>query len=116
MNTIITREEIPNLTYDELLNHLRLSKVNSDEYVGGLVQLMKNELELREPTINYKCKNCGYTNFSEQQLRSSSGGFTAIFDVNNPFYRSISCQKCRYVELFEGKVSNTQIVLDTIFG
>ncbi|MBL4660387.1 MAG: hypothetical protein JKY19_08525 [Alcanivoracaceae bacterium] len=94
MNLAILKEQIPDLSYDELINHLRLSKVNSDEYIG-LVILMKNELEDREPTINYSCKNCKHTKFDEQQLRSARGGFTAIFDIQTGLYQSIICQRCK---------------------
>lgn len=115
MNTILTKEQIQDQSLDELLNHLRLSKVNSDEYVG-LVPLIKMELELREPTINYKCKNCGHEKFNETTLYASGGGFSAIFEISTEKYRSISCKRCTFVELFEGRTSNTQVVLDVLFG
>jgi len=115
MNTILTKEQIQDQSLDELLNHLRLSKVNSDEYVG-LVPLIKMELELREPTINYKCKNCGHEKFNETTLYASGGGFSAIFEISTEKYRSISFKRCTFVELFEGRTSNTQVVLDVLFG
>jgi len=115
MDKLLTKEEIPNQSLEQLLNHLRLSEVNSDEYIG-LVPLIKKELELREPTINYKCKNCGHKKFKEGVLHASGGGFSAVFEINTVKYRSISCMRCTYVELFEGRTSNTQVVFDVLFG
>ena len=115
MNDLLTKEQIPNLKLEQLLNHLRLSKVNSDEYIG-LVPLIKQELELREPTIDYACKNCGHKEFKESTLYASGGGFSAIFEISNTKYRSISCTRCSYVELYEGKASNSHVVLDALFG
>ena len=76
----------------------------------------KKELEGREPTIKYTCKNCQHTKFNGRQLRSIRDGFTAIFDIQTGLYRSISCQGCKHVELYEGKISNSLLVLDTLFG
>ena len=81
-----------------------------------VVALIKKELEDRKPTIKYTCKNCQHTKFNRQQLLSVRGEFTAIFDIQTGLYRSISCQGCKHVELYEGKISNSLLVLDTLFG
>lgn len=52
----LTPEQVPSLGYDQLLEHIRLSKVNGEEYTGLHVAL-REELALREPTNNYKRGN-----------------------------------------------------------
>lgn len=112
---ILNKEDIANLTYDELIEHIRLSKVNSDEY-EGLFQTMKNELMLREPTINYSCFKCSHEKFEVRQFRASGGGLSAFFDIQSEKYRVICCQRCKYSELYHGTVSPGQQTLDFLFG
>ena len=115
MNTKLLKEQIPTLTLDELINHLRLSEVNSDEYIG-LVPLMKHELGLREPTYNYACKNCGHDEFKESTLYSSYGSFWTVFESNPKRYRSIACKRCAFVEFYASDKSNTEVVLGILFN
>ncbi len=77
---------------------------------------MLEELEAREPTINYKCQVCNHQKFDEKEMRTSGGGFSAIFEVNTEKFRVISCQRCKAIQLFEAKTSHTSVVLDVLFG
>ena len=112
---ILTKEEIPGLTYDELIEHIRLSKVNSDEY-EGLFQIMKEELILREPTINYSCVKCSHDKFEVREFRASGGGLSAFFDIQSEKYRVICCMRCKYSESYHGRASPGQQTLDFLFG
>ena len=111
----LSKEEIPNLTYDELIEHIRMSKINSDEY-EGLVLPLKEELSLREPTVNYSCPKCGHEKHEERQLRAAGGGFSALFDIQTEKYRVISCARCKYSEVYHGQASIGEQVLDFMVG
>ncbi|MFC3195774.1 zinc ribbon domain-containing protein [Marinicella sediminis] len=115
MQTIIQKEDIKGLSYDALVEHIRLSKVNSDEYLGLLGDL-KAELKLREPTADYQCRACGHREYEERQIRASGGGISALFDVQNEKYRVITCHRCKYSELYQGTVGAGQAAIDFIFG
>jgi len=78
MKLTLEKAEIPDLTFDELVRHLRYSKITPDEYTGLLTSL-KEELASREPTIDYKCKNCGNTHYEEHQVKSIWRWFQCFF-------------------------------------
>ncbi len=115
MNKALRNEEIEALTYDDLIEHIRMSKINSDEY-EGLVIPLNEELEIREPTANYKCFKCGHPKHEEHQLRASGGGFSALFDIQTEKYRVITCQRCKYSEMYQGTVGAGQVAADLLVG
>ncbi len=108
-------EEIPKLTFDQLIEHIRLSKVNAAEYVG-LSNLLKKEIKLREPTLDYVCKNCSNEEFEEHQLRATGGFFSSILDLQTEKYRVISCARCKYSELYQGTTDAGQVAIDFLLG
>ncbi|MEJ2618705.1 MAG: zinc ribbon domain-containing protein [Candidatus Thiodiazotropha sp.] len=113
----LNRENIPNLAYDELICHIRSSwEQDKKEEYKGLGQALKDELASREPTVNYTCPKCSHNEYKENQIRSSGGGFSALFDIQTEKYRVITCQRCNYSEFFESNVSISQQVLDWLVG
>ncbi len=115
MNLALELEDIPNLTFDQLVEHIRMSKINSDEYTG-LVKALDTELELREPTVSYKCKHCSHTEYEEHQLRASGGFFSAMFDIQTEKYRVITCKRCKFSEMYQGVVGAGQFAADILLG
>lgn len=108
-------EEIEALSYDELIEHVRLSKVRSDEYIG-LISLMKEEIKKREPTIDYQCPHCQNKSYTEYQTRISGGRMSSIFDVGNIKLRMVVCQRCNRSELYKGKVGMAEQLVDFLVG
>lgn len=108
-------EQIPSLTYDKLLEHIRLSKVNSDEY-AGLHTALREELQKREPTNNYKCFKCGHTEFEEHQARVVQGFWSAYFNLQSGRYRAIVCSRCKFTEFYQGEVGVGQQAIDFLLG
>ena len=111
----LTKEEIQKLSYSELMEHVRLSPINSDEYVG-LLDTLKKEIELRDPTINYKCHKCNHEHYSVQEFRAASGFLSSFFGVQTAKYSGIVCKRCAYTEFYHGAVSPSQQAMDLIFG
>ena len=110
-----TINDIPFLTFDELTEHKRLSRVNVGLYMG-LVEHLDRELLARSPSANYKCMKCGHTNFEKHQLRATKGGFGSFFGVESAQYTSIVCSRCKFSELYQGNVPVGQQALDFLFG
>ncbi len=113
--SLLKAEEIPNLSFEQLIEHIRLSKVNAAEYIG-LSDLLKKEIKLREPTLDYVCKNCSHQEFEEHQLRATGGFISSLFDLQTEKYRVICCARCKYSELYQGVTGAGQVALDFIFG
>jgi len=107
--------DIPSLTFDELTEHKRLSRVNLERYLG-LVEHIDKELLVRSPTANYKCMKCGHTKFEEHRLRAAQGGLGSFFGVESAQYTSIVCSRCKFSELYQGHVPIGQQALDFVFG
>jgi predicted nucleic-acid-binding Zn-ribbon protein len=106
---------IPNLTYDQLLEHIRLSKVNAEEYTG-LHTALREELEKRDPTKNYKCFKCGHTEFEEHQIRVTQGFWSAFYNLQSGRYRAVVCARCKFTEFYQGEVSIGQQTIDLLLG
>jgi predicted nucleic-acid-binding Zn-ribbon protein len=111
----LKKEEIPNLSYAELMEHVRLSPIKSDEYVG-LLDSLKEEVEKRNPTKNYKCFKCGHEHHYLQQFRASSGFFSSFFGVQTVKYIGVVCKRCAYTEFYHGEVSPGEQAIDFVFG
>lgn len=111
----LQRVEIPDLTYDQLLEHIRLAKVNAEEY-SGLHGALEDELEKREPTRGYKCFKCGHTEYEERQIRVAQGFWSAFFDMQSGRYRAVVCARCKFTEFYQGEAGIGQQVADLMLG
>ena len=111
----LLHEDIPKLSYDQLLEHIRLAKANVEEY-SGLRDALKEELETRSPTINYRCFKCGHTEHEEHQIRVAQGFWSAFFDLESGRYRAVVCSRCKFTEFYQGETSIGQQVIDFMFG
>jgi predicted nucleic-acid-binding Zn-ribbon protein len=110
-----TIAEIPFLSFDELTEHKRLSRVNHELYLE-LVEHIDKELLARSPAANYKCMKCGHSQYEEHRLRASQGGLGSFFGVESAQYTSIVCTRCKFSELYQGSVPIGQQALDFVFG
>ncbi|HET7832012.1 MAG TPA: zinc ribbon domain-containing protein [Gallionella sp.] len=107
--------DIEKLSFDELLEHIRLSRVNVDEY-ADLAAELKNELKKRQPTHDYKCSKCGHEGFETHEVRTAGGFWSALFSVETYKYRAVVCTRCKFTELYQGYTSDAAQVVDFLFG
>ena len=109
----LKKEEIPALTYDQLVNHIRSSwEYDNKEKYKDLSQALKDEFASREPTINYVCPKCEYQKHNENEIRTAGGAFSAVFEIQTEKYRVITCKRCNYSEFYKGNVGIAQQVID----
>lgn len=111
----LTLADIEKLSFDDLIEHIRLSKVNSDEY-AGLVSALESELQKRQPTHNYKCTKCGHEKLEIHELRTTGGFWSAFLGVETYKYRAVVCSRCKFTELYQGYNGNGAQVVDLLFG
>lgn len=62
----------------------------------------------------YVCTKCGHTQFESEEIRTTGGRFSKIFDVQNKKFVAVSCTKCGYTELYKGKTSTVGNIFDFI--
>ncbi len=60
----------------------------------------------------YVCPKCGNTQFEADEIRTTGGRFSKIFDIQNKKFTAISCTKCKYTELYKGTTSAAGNILD----
>ncbi len=62
--------------------------------------------------FNYKCPKCGFTEYEQDEMRSTGGPLAKIFDVQNKKFTTISCARCKYTEFYKMKSSTFGNVID----
>jgi len=60
----------------------------------------------------YVCPKCGGQNFETDEIRTTGGMFSKIFDVQNKKFTTVTCTNCKYTELYKGTSSTAGNVLD----
>jgi len=63
----------------------------------------------------YECPKCGNKQFETDSIRTTGGGFSKFFNIQNRKFTVVSCTQCRYAELYKGETSALGNVID-FFG
>lgn len=61
---------------------------------------------------NYVCPKCGNKSFETDEIRTTGGRFSKIFDVQNKKFTTVTCTQCKYTELYKGTTSGIGNVFD----
>lgn len=61
---------------------------------------------------NYVCPKCKNTSFETDEIRTTGGRFSKIFDIQNKKFTAVTCTQCKYTELYKGTTSGIGNVLD----
>lgn len=64
------------------------------------------------PNLSYQCPKCGNTQYEMDEIRTTGGAFSKIFDVQNKKFTTVTCSQCRYTELFKGDTSTLGNIFD----
>lgn len=110
-----TIEQIPTLSYEELVEQLRLSRINGADY-RDISRALNAEMRLRTPSSQYRCFKCGHTSCELIQVRTSGGFFSAAFNLQNQRFTAAVCVRCKFTEFYHGKASGFQQVADVLIG
>ena len=62
--------------------------------------------------FNYKCPKCGHNTCKVGQVRAAGGFWSKIFDLQNRKFSSVTCQQCKYTELYEAESSMLGNIFD----
>lgn len=61
---------------------------------------------------SYRCPKCEHGGYEVGELRASGGFLAKFFDVQRRKFTTVTCEACRYTELYEGDSSLLGDVLD----
>ncbi|MBM7624822.1 zinc ribbon domain-containing protein [Sporohalobacter salinus] len=55
----------------------------------------------------YICEKCGCKSYNRDEIRTTGGGLSKLFDVQNKRFIAVSCSDCGYTELYRDNDSGT---------
>jgi hypothetical protein len=60
----------------------------------------------------YVCPKCGNTKYESDEIRTTGGNFSKLFNIQNKKFFAVTCTQCHYTELYKGSTSAVGNVLD----
>ncbi len=75
------------------------------------IDYLKN-IPIMEQRISYKCIKCGSTRYESDEIRTTGGGLSRFFDVQNKKFVVVSCESCGYSELYKRKTGALGNIFD----
>ena len=69
----------------------------------------------RSPAVkhdNWQCPKCAHLEFDTDVFRATGGMFAKVFDVQNRKFTTVTCERCRYTEIYRVKSSALGSVFD----
>ena len=64
---------------------------------------------------NWKCPKCQNKEFETDLLQATGGGITKFFNIQNKKFTTVTCNRCKYTEMYKGETSRLENILD-FFG
>jgi uncharacterized protein len=108
-------EQIPLLTHSELLEHIRLARVNVGLY-SELQPQLQAELRSRSPTTSFQCAKCGHERYHTSQIRTTRSFLGSLFNIQSAKYAAVICSRCAYTEFYQSRVPVEQQAADFVLG
>lgn len=62
--------------------------------------------------IDYRCPKCEGTDYEVGQFRATGGIVTKIFDVQSRRFTTVTCERCRYTEMYKADSSMLGNIFD----
>jgi len=56
---------------------------------------------------NWQCPKCKNNEYETDQFAATGGGFTKIVDIQNKKFNTITCNRCRFTEVYKAGKSGT---------
>ncbi len=61
---------------------------------------------------SYVCPKCGNTHCEIDTIAATGGGLSKIFDVQNKKFTTVTCNRCKYTELYKAEASALGNIFD----
>jgi predicted nucleic-acid-binding Zn-ribbon protein len=66
--------------------------------------------------LQYKCTKCGNTSYETDEIRTTGGFLSKIFDVQHKRFTAVVCNRCSYTEFFRAESSMLGNIFDLFTG
>lgn len=64
----------------------------------------------------YKCPKCGTSRYETGQLRAAGGFWSKIFDVQHRKFTTVTCEHCKYTEIYKVESGKLESIFDLFTG
>jgi predicted nucleic-acid-binding Zn-ribbon protein len=101
----LTDEQLESLPLQEL------QRIRNKRWANGLEELQtraQDELDRRDPRINWCCFRCGKQKFHEKEIRVSGGFFESYIGWERNKYHAIICSYCGKTEFYNVLMSGAE--------
>jgi len=62
--------------------------------------------------LDYHCPKCRGTEYEVDQMRATGGILTKVFDVQSKRFTTVTCERCRYTEIYKADSSMLGNIFD----
>jgi len=62
--------------------------------------------------LKYTCPKCSNTGYNIGEIRAAGGFWTKIFDIQNRKFTTVTCNRCKYTEIYDAPSSRLGNVFD----
>jgi hypothetical protein len=69
-------------------------------------------MNMNQQQLSYTCPKCGNTEFETDEIHTTGGAFSKIFDVQNKKFVAVTCTRCKYTELYKSTTTALGNILD----
>lgn len=66
--------------------------------------------------VNYTCPKCGNTIYETEEIRTTGGTLSKLFDIQNKKFVAVICTRCGYTELYRQKGNTLEDIFDFFVG
>lgn len=62
--------------------------------------------------LNYRCPKCGNTRYETGVISTAGGFWSKIFDVQHKKFTTVTCDRCKYTEIYKAETSALGNIFD----
>jgi predicted nucleic-acid-binding Zn-ribbon protein len=64
----------------------------------------------------WNCLKCGYDEYETDQFAATDGGLSKLFDVQNKKFITVTCNRCRFTEIYKSETGTAENIFDFLTG
>ncbi len=69
-----------------------------------------------EEQLQFSCAKCQNKSYTSEEIRTTGGGFSRFFDVQNKKFLTVSCTECGFTEMYRANTSRLGNIADFFLG
>lgn len=62
--------------------------------------------------LPFKCPKCGNTGYETGEIRAAGGFWSKVFDVQHRKFSTVTCERCRYTEMYKADSGRLENIFD----